>query len=261
MSRIRYIHWNREEANVRARIFKDAGFEVDCDLPAGSSFLKELEAKRTDAIVIDLSRIPSQGRDLAVAIRRRKGTRHIPIIFVHDEVAKVEKIGEVLPDVASAGWDQIVEAVEEALKRGAEDVVIPESEFAAYAGKPLAEKLGIKAGNRVANVGAPSDLSGSLNGLPAGVKWVAEIDERTDLVLWFVHSVEQLKEELEAIVDAAKGAPVWIAWPKGGSAREGDLTQQVVRETAMKAGLVDYKICSIDSRWSGLLFTWRGDTS
>jgi hypothetical protein len=52
-------------------------------------------------------------------------------------------------------------------------------------------------------------------------------------------------------------AHAWIAWPKGGSATHGNLTQQVVRAKALAAGLVDYKICSIDSTWSALLFRAR----
>jgi hypothetical protein len=50
---------------------------------------------------------------------------------------------------------------------------------------------------------------------------------------------------------------MWIAWPKKASKMVTDLTQQVVRERGLASGLVDYKICSIDATWSGLLFTRR----
>jgi hypothetical protein len=36
-----------------------------------------------------------------------------------------------------------------------------------------------------------------------------------------------------------------------------DLTQNDVRRIGLVAGLVDYKICAIDEKWSGLLFAWR----
>jgi hypothetical protein len=36
-----------------------------------------------------------------------------------------------------------------------------------------------------------------------------------------------------------------------------DLSQQVVRRVGLDAGLVDFKICSVDATWSGLCFTWR----
>jgi hypothetical protein len=50
---------------------------------------------------------------------------------------------------------------------------------------------------------------------------------------------------------------LWIAWPKKASSVNSDLTQTYVRKTGLAAGLVDYKICSIDATWSGLLFTRR----
>jgi hypothetical protein len=54
-----------------------------------------------------------------------------------------------------------------------------------------------------------------------------------------------------------ESAALWIAWPKKASMLRTDLTQQIVRETGLAAGLVDYKICSIDETWSALLFTRR----
>lgn len=55
----------------------------------------------------------------------------------------------------------------------------------------------------------------------------------------------------------AEGGGLWIAWPKKASGVASDLTQTVVRKFGLDAGLVDYKICSIDKTWSGLLFTRR----
>lgn len=87
--RVRFVHWNQEEAEAKAQRFEQAGSEVDCDIPSGSDFFKELEKEGFAALVIDLSRIPSQGRDLAVAVRRRKSTRRIPILFVGGKPTKV----------------------------------------------------------------------------------------------------------------------------------------------------------------------------
>ena len=50
---------------------------------------------------------------------------------------------------------------------------------------------------------------------------------------------------------------VWIAWPKKASGVKTDLSQTIVREVGLGAGLVDYKICAIDATWSGLLFALR----
>ena len=44
---------------------------------------------------------------------------------------------------------------------------------------------------------------------------------------------------------------------KQGAAVPSGLTQAAVRSAGLAAGLVDYKIASIDATWSGLLFTRR----
>jgi hypothetical protein len=258
MPHIRLVHWKLEEAIAKARILEDAGYDVCADLPAGPKFLKNLEAQRPDAVVIDLSRIPSQGRDIAVTIRSRKGTRHIPLVFVGGDPARVGPVRNLLPDATYSNWNDILSDLEGALKTAGGDVVVPASVFAAYSGKPLAGKLGIKAGSRVAHIGSPAGFISELGELPPDTILLTLPDGKLDLVIWFAHSLEQLRSDLEAIVAAARGAPVWIAWPKKGSIYETDLTQQVVRSSAMSTGLVDYKICSIDSEWSALLFTWRG---
>jgi hypothetical protein len=45
-----------------------------------------------------------------------------------------------------------------------------------------------------------------------------------------------------------------VSWPKKSSGVSTDLTENVVRETALPLGLVDIKVCAIDDTWSGLKF-------
>jgi len=211
-----------------------------------------------DAVVIDLSRIPSQGRDLAIAMRLRKGTRQIPIVFLSGDPSKVQKIRPMLPDAEYAQWDDVVPTLMRAIAADMKDFVVPESAFAAYAGKSLADKLGIKAGTRTALIRAPSELAELLQELPPGASLTEGPDEGADLMIWFMHSVEQLRGNIGPITAGTRRRQVWIAWPKKGSDCEGDLSEKVVRETGISAGMVDYKICSIDRNWSALRFAWRG---
>jgi hypothetical protein len=76
-------------------------------------------------------------------------------------------------------------------------------------------------------------------------------------MIWFVRSREALEQGIAEQVARTAHAPLWIAWPKKASKVLTDLSQQIVRETGLAAGLVDYKICSIDKVWSALLFTQR----
>jgi hypothetical protein len=47
---------------------------------------------------------------------------------------------------------------------------------------------------------------------------------------------------------------IWVSWPKKSSGLQTDLTENVLRNTALPLGLVDIKVCAIDETWSGLKF-------
>jgi CheY-like chemotaxis protein len=256
---IHLIHWNEAEAEERSQLLINEGFDVNPLPPAGSSFLKDLESEDPQAILIDLSRLPSQGRDLAISLRKRKGTRHIPIVFVGGDPIKVEKIREVLPDAIYGEWEEIKALIEQAGEQDVEDLYVPDSVFAAYAGKPLAEKLGVKKGFKVAYINADGNFLSALGELPPDVEMIPSCDPVANLTIWFVNSQKNLESDLDAIISISKNHPVWIAWPKKGSRYQSDLTQQIIRQTGLDAGMVDYKICSIDQNWSALIFKWRGD--
>jgi hypothetical protein len=132
--------------------------------------------------------------------------------------------------------------------------------MAGYSGTPLARKLGIKAGHRVALLGAPDDLGTTLGALPADV--TLRTDLRTkgafDVIVCFTKSHMELRERfagLAARLDPAGG--LWIAWPKRTSRVPTDLTEDVVRAVALEAGLVDNKVCAVDNTWSGLRLVYR----
>jgi hypothetical protein len=50
---------------------------------------------------------------------------------------------------------------------------------------------------------------------------------------------------------------VWLVHPKRTGKYHADFNQNDVRDQALAVGLVDYKVCSVDSDWSGLKFAWR----
>jgi hypothetical protein len=66
-----------------------------------------------------------------------------------------------------------------------------------------------------------------------------------------------LARSVETMVPSAAGGGLWIIWPKKSSGVESDLSQPAVREVAMAAGLVDFKVCAVDQTWSGLRFSRR----
>ncbi len=156
MARIRLIHWHADEAKVRAEQLRLEGYDVACDLPEPPVLLRQLRSDPPSAVIIDLSRVPSRGRDVAVALRTYKDTRAVPLVLVGGDPDKLARVRELLPDAGR-------------IRRNA----------------------------------------------------------------------------------------LWIAWPKKAASPAIDLTQQAMREAGLAAGLVDYKICSIDETWSALLFRRR----
>ncbi len=81
---------------------------------------------------------------------------------------------------------------------------------------------------------------------------------RSSLLLWFVTSCADLERDMAKMAEAAGPPPLWIIWPKKTPILASDLTQQIVRQAGLAAGLVDYKICAVNATWSGLLFGRRG---
>jgi CheY-like chemotaxis protein len=251
--RVRLIHWKQGEVGERSALLRAAGYEVE-DRPLAPSFLRELGEAGTDAVVIDLARIPSHGRDAAISIRARRSTRHIPIVFVGGDPAKVERIRAQLPDATYTSWKRIRSSLAGAIASPVADPVVPASSLSGYEGTPLPAKLGVKPGTTLLLSGAPAGFEKVLGRLPRGAS--TRRRGRADLAVWFVRSARDLEGRIARMGSAAPR--VWIAWPKKASGVASDLTQSVVRRAGLASGLVDYKVCSIDDTWSGLLFTRRG---
>jgi hypothetical protein len=45
---------------------------------------------------------------------------------------------------------------------------------------------------------------------------------------------------------------IWISWPKKSSKVPTDITEDIIRDTALALKLVDVKVCAVDETWSGL---------
>lgn len=130
--------------------------------------------------------------------------------------------------------------------------------MAGYSGTPLAKKLGIKEGSRIALVNAPKDFRSALGELPDNVEFVSRPTKSLDIILFFVMSERVLARDFANLAEKlVTNGMIWIAWPKKSSGVTTDLTEQRVQRIGLDAGLVDVKICAIDETWSGLKFVYR----
>lgn len=256
MIRIRLIHWNATVAKQKASILESAGYEVDYALFALQT-LEELRNNPPAAVVIDLSRLPSQGRDMAINIRHAKVTRNIPIIFVEGDSQKVSQIKSHVPDALYTDYNQIHKAVEEVIFHPPKVTVIPKRIFEPYKHTPLVKKLGIKPNTTLALINPPKDFTKTLGTPPQGVT-IQQTLSPSDLIILFTETQEDLQNRMgEISAKLGQNGKLWIAWPKKASQTASDVTQASVRKTGLALGLVDYKVASIDAAWTGLLFAKR----
>jgi hypothetical protein len=255
MARLRLIHWNGPEGRERKHRLTDLGHQVDFDDLEVVQNRRALRTTLPDAYVIDLSRLPAQGREIAMSLRTRKDTRPIPIVFVGGDPQKVAQVKAVLPDAAYTTWGRIRTTLPQAMVRRPASPVVPPSSI--FSGKPTVQKLGVKAGMRVCLLGAPKGFARTLTPLPARVTFTARPDAGCGLVLAFVRSRRELAAQFAAAGRVIDRQTLWIIWPKKASGIKSDVDANVVRAIGLAGGWVDYKVCSVDETWSGYAFTRR----
>ncbi|MBM3812327.1 MAG: hypothetical protein FJW20_11930 [Acidimicrobiia bacterium] len=251
------VHWKKEEAAPRLERLRKAGFSPRLFDSGTPESLRSLSANPPDAVVIDLTRLPSHGRTVGAAMRQRKALRNVPIVFVEGDPEKVEKVRQMLPDAVYTTWPKAGAALKRALKNPLPAPVVPEMTIS-YKDTPLIKKLGIAAESKVVLLGAPETFERRLNPLPPGAEILHGPKVKAHRVFLFARSMRDLEARFHAAERSlAEGGGLWIAWPKQSSGVASDLNQNILRAYAMERGLVDYKICSIDEIFSGMLFARR----
>lgn len=253
---VRLICWKEDRAAELEAELEAAGFAVDAGALDGPG-LRALGQAPPAVVVIDLGRLPAQGRDVGVTLRTTARSRHTPLVFVDGAEDKVARTREVLPDAIFTARGRLVASLRRAIASPPTDPIVPESNFAAYSGTPLPKKLGITEQSMVALVDAPPDVETILGELPSRTSIVREAVSGAGVTLWFVRSQADLGRDIGTLAKVSGDGRLWICWPKKASGIVTDLTQNVVRAGGLAAGLVDFKICSIDATWSGLCFTRR----
>src|SRR4029077_21144480 len=125
MPLIRLICWNRDLTRERANALRGSGFTVNAS-PLGISGLIGHFRKVSPAVVlIDLDRLPSHGREVAIVLRNSKSTRYLPIVFAGGLAEKVERVRSELPDAIFTNGKKVVTALKKAMKHVPAEPVQP----------------------------------------------------------------------------------------------------------------------------------------
>ncbi len=127
--------------------------------------------------------------------------------------------------------------------------------MAGYSGTPLAKKLGIKPDFRVALLRVPAEVNAELRDALGKCRMLDITSKNLDFIFFFIKTRAALDLELRNAAKAlAPAGMLWISWPKKSAGVATDLSENVIREMLIAAGLVDIKVCAVTDVWSGLKF-------
>ena len=252
MPRVLIIHRDPAEAAALAVRPSREGFETTAYSHRGTSGFRYIRENPPDAIIIDLTSLPSYGKAIGALLREHKGTRMIPLVFIEGDPEKMEPVRELFPDAVFTTWPRIGPALRKATRHPVENPAVPEPWSV-----PLPQKLRIREGSVVALRYAPEGFAQTLGTLPKGARLVAETRD-ADVILVFVKSIAALGREMKWIArEMRKGLTLWLIWPKKAAATGSDLTMPRIHEMCLPLGLVGYKTCAVDETWSGMVIARR----
>ena len=124
---------------------------------------------------------------------------------------------------------------------------------AGYSGTPLLKKLEINPGMKILLINKAKDyyklLETDIN------DQLSKKNETPDLVHLFVRNTKEFEAEMKKLNSVCKQNPnitIWVSWYKKAAKIETDITEEVIRNYALKNDLVDVKVCAVSDIWSGL---------
>jgi hypothetical protein len=124
---------------------------------------------------------------------------------------------------------------------------------AGYSGTPLLKKLGITPAMKVALLNQPGDYYQLLE-MDISKQLVTK-NETPDFVhLFSVNEKDFIKsmEKLKPWIKKNSTIIIWVSWYKKSATIPTDITEDTIRNYALKNDLVDVKVCAVSEIWSGL---------
>lgn len=131
--------------------------------------------------------------------------------------------------------------------------------MAGYSGTPLAKKLGITPDSAILLLNAPNDYRAWLGAAAKAATFVAKPPKSgCDVVHLFVESAADLTRDLPRARKAiAPDGMIWVSWYRKSAKIPTDVTEDLIRNSALKTDLVDVKVCAVSEVWSGLKLVVR----
>ena len=124
---------------------------------------------------------------------------------------------------------------------------------AGYSGTSVLKKLGIKPEMKVLTINPPFDYYKLLE-VDISDQSIKK-NEKPDLIHLFTRNTKEFEAEMKKLKPFCKQNPniiIWVSWYKKSAKIETDITEDVIRNYALKNDLVDVKVCAVSDIWSGL---------
>ena len=125
--------------------------------------------------------------------------------------------------------------------------------MAGYSGTPLLKKLGIKPDMKVLLINKPEDyfilLEADINDQSVNKNQIP------DFIHLFAKTEKEFVAEMKKLKPVCKQNPnivIWVSWYKKAAKIPTDITEDTIRNYALKNDLVDVKVCAVSDIWSGL---------
>ncbi|MGQ0739058.1 MAG: DUF3052 domain-containing protein [Bacteroidota bacterium] len=79
--------------------------------------------------------------------------------------------------------------------------------------------------------------------------------EIPDLIHLFIKSKKEFEtkmKKINSVINKNRVITIWVSWYKKSAKIPTDVTEDVIRNFALKNNLVDVKVCAVSEVWSGL---------
>jgi len=86
-------------------------------------------------------------------------------------------------------------------------------------------------------------------------KQLCKKGQTPDFVHLFATSQKEFESEMKKLNVFKKkntNIIIWVSWYKKSAGRASDMNEDIIRNFALKNGLVDVKVCAVSDEWSGL---------
>jgi hypothetical protein len=129
---------------------------------------------------------------------------------------------------------------------------------AGYSPNPLYRKLGLQEGFHIKLIHAPAKYQALIGGIIDKLIISSHSKSELDFIHFFPKSITELEQILPQLKsEIKKNGMIWISWYKVSSGKTTELSENIIRDSALATGLVDTKVCAVDADWSGLKLVFR----